>query len=235
MKSSSLADAKENDNESPKSCSSETFNTNYQKLICTYIEQEDFPRLWDTFRRLKTQLDKGIVDSQLYIKFIFCQIVKCLYEHIQKDASAQLIETIESIYQAGNLDTIYKIVEKCIQNFEQSCHKTDHSVQDDIAQLILYIANHLDENLSIDTLAAKVYLSQGYLSLSFKQATGMTISRYIKKCRMERAKELLSTTNMRLAEICETLGFSNVSYFCQSFRDYCDISPDQYRKRETKD
>lgn len=210
----------------------ETLNANYQKLICDYVEQEDFPRLWDMFRRLQAQLSNGLIDSQLYIKFLFSQIVKCIYEHTQKDVSAQLIETIESIYQAGNLDTIYQIVEKCIQDFEQNCNTSENSIQDDIDQILLYISNHLDEDLGIDKLAAKVYLSEGYLSLSFKRKTGMTISRYIKKCRMEKAKELLRTTNMRLGEICDTLGFSSVSYFCQSFREYCGISPDKYRKNE---
>lgn len=235
MKRSLLVDAKEAENEDQKSGSKESLNTNYQKLIYDYIEQEDFPRLWDTFRSLKAQLDKGIVNSQLYIKFIFCQIVKYIYEHLQMDASDQLIEIIESIYQANTLDAIYEIIETCIWDFEQICHKEEHNAHDDINQLILYIANHLDEDLSIDTLAAKVYLSQGYLSFSFKQKTGMTISRYIKKCRMEKAKELLRTTNMRLSEICETLGFSNVSYFCQSFRNYCGISPDKFRKSEMDD
>lgn len=210
----------------------ETLNANYQKLICDYVEQEDFPRLWDMFRRLQAQLSNGLIDSQLYIKFLFSQIVKCIYEHTQKDVSAQLIETIESIYQAGNLDTIYQIVEKCIQDFEQNCNTSENSIQDDIDQILLYISNHLDEDLGIDKLAAKVYLSEGYLSLSFKRKTGMTISRYIKKCRMEKAKELLRTTNMKLGEICDTLGFSSVSYFCQSFREYCGISPDKYRKNE---
>ena len=210
----------------------ETLNANYQKLICGYVEQEDFPRLWDMFRRLQAQLSNGLIDSQLYIKFLFSQIVKCIYEHTQKDVSAQLIETIESIYQAGNLDTIYQIVEKCIQDFEQNCNTSENSIQDDIDQILLYISNHLDEDLGIDKLAAKVYLSEGYLSLSFKRKTGMTISRYIKKCRMEKAKELLRTTNMKLGEICDTLGFSSVSYFCQSFREYCGISPDKYRKNE---
>ena len=210
----------------------ETLNANYQKLICDYVEQEDFPRLWDMFRRLQAQLSNGLIDSQLYIKFLFSQIVKCIYEHTQKDVSAQLIETIESIYQAGNLDTIYQIVEKCIQDFEQNCNTSENSIQDDIDQILLYISNHLDEDLGIDKLAAKVYLSEGYLSLSFKRKTGMTISRYIKKCRMEKAKELLRTTNMKLGEICDTLGFSSVCYFCQSFREYCGISPDKYRKNE---
>ena len=63
----------------------------------------------------------------------------------------------------------------------------------------------------------------------------MNLSRYIRQCRMERAKELLKETNMKIVQICEKVGFSNVSYFCQSFREYCGVSPERYRKGEETD
>ena len=47
---------------------------------------------------------------------------------------------------------------------------------------------------------------------------------------MEKAKELLTTTDMKIVQICEKVGFSNVSYFCQSFREYAGMSPEKFRK-----
>ena len=58
----------------------------------------------------------------------------------------------------------------------------------------------------------------------------MTISHYIRQCRMEKAKELLTKTDMKIVQVCEKVGFSNVSYFCQSFREYAGMSPERYRK-----
>lgn len=210
----------------------EHLKIDYQKQIQDCIDRKDIPQLWENFGKLKTQIHRGTIDSQLYVKFIFCQIVKDIYDQVQKEGSSQMIEAVESIYQAGNLDAICKIAENCIRDFEQNCLQAKTNVRNDVDLIKQYIANHMDEDLSIDKLASIVFLSQGYLSYIFKRETGMTISRYIKKCRMEKAQELLKNSNLKIAEICEKLSFSNVSYFCQSFREYCGISPEKYRKGE---
>ena len=79
-------------------------------------------------------------------------------------------------------------------------------------------------------LAAQVYLSPGYLSAIFKEETGVTLNRYIREVRMNKAKELLEGTNMKIARIAKEVGFSNSSYFCRSFREFFGMSPDSCRK-----
>ena len=93
-----------------------------------------------------------------------------------------------------------------------------------------YIYQHYGEDLSLEMLAEKVYLSSGYLSFIFKKETGMNLNRFIRVFRMEKAKELLCSTNMKVAQVSEKVGFSNVSYFCRSFREYYGSSPESYRK-----
>lgn len=207
----------------------------YQKKIQENIKLKDIASLWDNFEKLKKQIREESMDSQMYVKFIFSELVKDLYDEMQATGSVKMKEIVESIYRAGNVDTICKITEECIQEFEQKCMQTENGVRSDIDQVKQYIAYHVDEDLSIDKLAAKVYLSQGYLSYIFKKETGMNLSRYIKQCRMEKAKEMLKGTNMKIVQICEKVGFSNVSYFCQSFREYCGVSPERYRKGESGD
>ena len=149
--------------------------------------------------------------------------------------SVQMREKIEAIYQAGNLEEICHITEEGIKAFEVWLQKMEQGARSDIDRVKQYIQYHVDEDLSIDKLAAQVYLSQGYLSSVFKKETGMNLSRYIRQCRMEKAKELLKDTNMKVVQICEKVGFANVSYFCQNFREYCGVSPDKYRKGESAD
>lgn len=209
--------------------------TDYQKKIKESIKLKDITHLWDYYEKLLAQIRAESMDSQMYVKFIFSELVRDLYEEMQALGSSRMKEAVEAIYQAGNLSGICKITEECIQEFEKKSMQTENGVRSDIDQVKKYIAYHVNEDLSIDKLASKVYLSQGYLSYIFKKETGMNLSRYIKQCRMEKAKELLKTTNMKIVQICERVGFSNVSYFCQSFREYCGISPDKYRKGEIED
>ena len=93
-----------------------------------------------------------------------------------------------------------------------------------------YIRAHYEEPLSLDLLAEKVYLTPHYLSSIFIQEKGIGINKYIKNLRMEKARELLTGTNMKISEICERVGYSNLSYFCRTFRNEFGMTPEQYRR-----
>ena len=78
-------------------------------------------------------------------------------------------------------------------------------------------------------LAEMVYMAPSYLSCVFKKETGQNLSKFIKSVRMEKAKEMLDNTHMKIVNISAEVGYPNVSYFCQSFREYYGISPQKFR------
>ena len=175
------------------------------------------------------------MDSQMYIKFIFTELIRDIYEQMQAVGSEEMKADVEKVYQSGNLGSICEVIEECIHKFEKNCLEESGSARSDVERIRQYIQYHVDEDLRIDQLAARVYLSQTYLSYIFKKETGMTLSRYIRQCRMEKAKELLTSTDMKIVQVCEKVGFSNVSYFCQSFREYTGVSPEKFRKSGEND
>ena len=65
----------------------------------------------------------------------------------------------------------------------------------------------------------------------FKKETGQNISKFIKTYRMEKAREMLENTHNKIVNISYAVGYPNVSYFCQSFREYFGISPQKYRSQ----
>lgn len=79
-------------------------------------------------------------------------------------------------------------------------------------------------------LAEYAGLSTGYLCTVFKEETGITINRYIREVRMEKAKEFLENSNMKITQIARKVGFSNSSYFCRSFREFFGTTPESCRK-----
>ena len=64
-----------------------------------------------------------------------------------------------------------------------------------------YIQRHYGDDIPIDHMAAKLCISPGYLSMVFKKEAGENIKQYIRNVRMEKAKELLSGTQMSVREI----------------------------------
>lgn len=88
------------------------------------------------------------------------------------------------------------------------------------------------DELSLDILADKVYLTSHYLSSMFNREKGIGINRYIKNVRMEKARELLLDTNMKINDICKAVGYSNLSYFCKAFRNEHGMTPEKYREHQ---
>ena len=204
--------------------------TDFQSLLQENIRKKEIPQLWDNYYKLCKQIRTASMDSQMYIKFIFTELIRDIYEQMQALGSEEMKADVEKVYQSNNLGSICGIIEGCIHRFEKKCLEESGSARSDVERIRQYIQYHVDEDLRIDQLASRVYLSQTYLSYIFKKETGMTLSRYIRQCRMEKAKELLTTTDMKIVQVCEKVGFSNVSYFCQSFREYTGMSPEKYRK-----
>ncbi|WNR45505.1 response regulator transcription factor [Paenibacillus roseipurpureus] len=98
------------------------------------------------------------------------------------------------------------------------------------AKVCQYIDEHMQEELSREELAASVYLNPAYLSRLFKKETGLSISEYSMKVRMEKAKKLLSDTNDKISFVAEQTGYSHFSFFAKMFKKYTGLSPQEYRK-----
>jgi two-component system response regulator YesN len=124
--------------------------------------------------------------------------------------------------------TIQKMAQYIIQSFETSGKKSRREV----LTVQKYIKEHYSADLSLETLSSLVYLTPDYLSRLFKKDTGKSLSQYTRQVRMEKAIELLYTTNKKVVDISAEVGYPNYSYFCQSFREYFGKSPERYRQEE---
>lgn len=93
-----------------------------------------------------------------------------------------------------------------------------------------YIAEHLAEALTIADLAALIPMSSFHFARAFKAAIGMPPHQYITQQRIDRAKILLSATQLSIAEISYQVGFSNQSHFTAQFRKQTGATPKQYRE-----
>lgn len=85
-------------------------------------------------------------------------------------------------------------------------------------------------NISVEQIAEYLSINPAYFSRKFTQKTGVSPKRYIKKKRIERAKELLCSTNAGIFEIANSVGYEDQFYFYKIFKKYTDLSPSEYRK-----
>lgn len=93
-----------------------------------------------------------------------------------------------------------------------------------------YIDEHFaSERINIAKLAEKAGISEVYFRKKFKEYTGMAPSQYIKKRRIEWAKELLVSSLFTIESVAVQSGFSDVSHFCHEFKRHTGLSPTEYR------
>lgn len=83
--------------------------------------------------------------------------------------------------------------------------------------------------IKISDIADKLHYSESFISRTFKERSGTTINAYLSALRMQKAKELLIKTDMRLEDIAASCGFSDTNYFITSFSKAYKISPKKYR------
>ncbi|MNB87555.1 HTH-type transcriptional activator Btr [compost metagenome] len=91
-----------------------------------------------------------------------------------------------------------------------------------------YIAQHLSDDLSLDAVSSKVFISPKYLSRLFKEELGMNYTDYVTGQRMEHARTLLESSSMTVEQIAGTVGYGTAAYFIKRFKERYGCTPGNY-------
>lgn len=105
------------------------------------------------------------------------------------------------------------------------------TVSEEAQTLKGYIDMHIEEKISVKTLSELIYRSESQTIRIFKQNYGKTPYEYLLEGKINRAKILISNTNISVKEAAYRLGFSDEHYFSGIFRKKTGFSPTEYRKR----
>ncbi len=97
-----------------------------------------------------------------------------------------------------------------------------------------FIKDNLSKELSGDEIAKGVNISKSTLYRLFAKRSGCTVSEYVNKKRMEKATELLLSTEMSISEIAEAVGFKDIGYFRSVFKKSFNCTPLKYREENSK-
>ena len=124
----------------------------------------------------------------------------------------------------------------CIDNLKialfqrQSSGAGEQREERPIHGITRYLQEHLAEDVSLSVLAEEFHLSAQYISQLFKNEIGVGFLAYLTNIRMERAKHLLLSTSLSIAEVSEQSGYSDYRVFTKVFKKSEGITPSQYRR-----
>jgi transcriptional regulator GlxA family with amidase domain len=94
-----------------------------------------------------------------------------------------------------------------------------------------WLADHLDEDLSVGALAARVNMSSRTFARSFRSEVGVTPADYVERLRVGAARHWLETTDRAIADIARACGFGATETLYRAFNRAVHVSPAEYRRR----
>lgn len=184
--------------------------------------------LLNIFMKFKSNLthsnDAKNICSQIY--YICSRVL------IKKELPAPATEYLNQLHQAPD---IFVLEQRSLdlmadtQNLLLAWSGSQNKLVSNAAQ---YIQAHLASALSLETIAEQLHISASHLSRTFKKVRGESLTEYINNCRIEKAKEYLTTTDTLTYAIAELVGYNDPAYFSAIFKKHTGISPTEYREKK---
>lgn len=162
-----------------------------------------------------------------YYKLTGCETVRYLMESMSRFFRlTQNKEEREAQLTFGFFQLFIEISAK-LREAEEVKKKTGKNGRTD--EVIRYINENYDSEITMEQIAEKFGLSSRYIRKCFSEETGMSCQQYITALRIERAKELLWFTSDTATEIALSIGFNSSQYFSRVFQQHMEMTPMEYR------
>ena len=205
----------------------------YAEKISNFIQSHNQTLLTETLRELSDSLHHSndeittikhfLIDLYILVK----QKIMQLYPNVDIPflANASAIDLLERKYY------LYEIISFLAEQFDMWTHSVGYSSGENVLDEVLYYIHHnYRENLKLENIAPLFGYSSSYLGKVFNKKLGVNFNSYVDQVRIAEAKKLLEQNTLKVYEIAEQVGYSNVDYFHKKFKKYVNTSPAEYRK-----
>ena len=112
------------------------------------------------------------------------------------------------------------------ESYVNAAHKT-------ISEVAAYINNNYGEDITLESISERFFISPYYFSRTFKRVTGIQFIEYLNGVRIKEAQRMLAKTNLSVSEVASEVGYKSVTHFGRTFKNIVGVSPLAYKKRYT--
>ena len=141
---------------------------------------------------------------------------------------ARIFQTIDHCWSLEKItETLKKEISDVVADQERQ-HRMQ--TRKPVREAIEYIGNHYKEKITLDSICDQLQMNSSYFSTLFKKETGENFQNYLTNFRIEKAKELLVTTQNTMGAVAAEVGYADVRYFSQCFAKIVGMKPSLYRK-----
>lgn len=179
----------------------------------------------------KDKLDNG------YIYYL--EIVLMMVHYVIKDEENNLEdiigEEIDLYNEIRKFETIKEIENWVLEILTKVISYLKHNKQREsniVKEAKEYILNNYSKNITLESVSKQIGFSKIYFSKIFTEEFGDNFIKYLTNVRIENAKKLLEETDMKIYEICDSVGYHNIEHFSRTFKKIVGLSPLQYKNKK---
>ncbi|MFC7680421.1 response regulator [Paenibacillus sp. GCM10028914] len=178
-----------------------------------------------------------------YLERVSKRMNEQVFDEVFRIYGESLVEVIKLYRKTGSLDNFrhfhdyFRSLEHLllmVNDYVRSI-RSAHSEHAEIKAAITYMEEHYNRPLNMAMVSNHVSLNYSYFSEAFKAHTGESFVVYLKKIRINKAKEMLRNHTLKLADIGNSVGFENAKQFTRVFKELEGIPPHEYRIKVLSD
>lgn len=194
----------------------------------------------DEMREIISVLNAHMSSSNVIeVKEYFKKLIESAYRKLpniihDNSDKTDINEYFKKIEQCTDIPEIFLQAEEFFTAVSNSMKDLD-AQKKNILRIRDYIMEHCTENLSLEHVAAMAYLTPTWFSKVFKNIVGQTYIDFLISCKINKAKDLLINTRLKIYEISDSIGYKNTRSFTKLFNATCGMSPTEYRNKFAKD
>ncbi|MCM3602683.1 response regulator [Robertmurraya korlensis] len=194
-------------------------------------EEEAFDYLQQYLLELKSLSSPQ--DIEKYIQSLSVQLVNVLLKDSSNKGDVSLIqEAIQFTRKATSFSSLRDELSRWLTKiFQLRKNRIQQNEIDPIHIAKKWIQLNVGVNLTIEKIAREIPMNPTYFCEYFKSQTGETILDYVTKTRIEKAKELLLTTDLKIYDIAEKVGYADTKYFSKLFKKYYGEVPSKFKDK----
>jgi AraC-like DNA-binding protein len=199
------------------------------RILNQYKTREFDLLLQSAFHMLEEGKNKHATAIQ--IKYLCTDVLNTWIRAVETEHHDFNVSLFSGLFKQLNRCMTWDELRSCFEDIHSVLFRTEEPDQRarQFSDILDYIHEHYNEELSIEYFAGLLNMSNGHFSRTFKEEVGEKYVEYIAKYRLKKAKQFLLETDMRIDDIAEKIGYWGRNSFIRTFRKYEGITPAKYR------
>ncbi|MFA9558874.1 helix-turn-helix domain-containing protein [Evansella sp. AB-rgal1] len=173
------------------------------------------------------------VEIQLCIQSLCIQVINYYIRYTPRldNDFINIQDTAALLQKTGDFTKLERGIEHLLLKvLHKLVSLSEEKVVDQVEIAKEWIVENIKENITIEKISKHVYMNPTYFCEYFKSQTGETVLDFVTRVRINKAKELLLSTNMKMYEISKQVGYADTKYFSKLFKKHHGIQPSKYKE-----